>query len=232
VYLSFLFVGGCMTVTESSNKSIESNAIEKAEARITLGLGYLENGNMAKAKENIEKALEHAPEYYRAMISLAHYYDVVGETEQAHEAYEDALDEHDDNGHVLNNYGAFLCKIGEYNEADELFNEAVKQDNYYLLSSSYENAGLCAVKYRNFTKAKQYFTRAIEHDPQRTRSILHLAKLEIESGNFSQARIRLIQYQRDFGHQKASLKLLMDLEKRAGNSLLEAKYHSLLSQVQ
>ncbi len=224
-------LSGCMTVIENNEPRTESNELEKAESRITLGLGYLKNGNMVKAHENFEKALQHAPDYYRAMLSIAHYYDTVGETDKAHQAYKDALSEHDDNGHVLNNYGAFLCKVGDYEDADDYFNQATKAKQYYLISASYENAGLCALKYHNLYKAKQYFSKAIEHDPQRTRSILQLAKLEIESGDFTTARVRLLKFNKDFGHQKTSLNLLIELETRAGNRALETKYRSLLTQL-
>ncbi len=223
-----IFTSGCMTVTENAGPKVESNEQEKAESRITLGLGYLENGNMVKAHENLEKALEHAPDYYRSMLAIAHYYDKVGETEKAYNAYDDALNEHEDNGHVLNNFGAFLCKIGEYEKADDYFVQATKAEQYYLIAASYENAGLCAIKYQNLYKAKQYFLRAIDHDPKRTRSLLQLAKLEIESGEFSQARVRLVKFQNEFGYQKASLKLLAELEKRTGNTMLEKKYRALL----
>lgn len=230
ILLSSLLLG-CMMVEQQDSLQQNNDPIEKAESRITLGLGYLENGNMPKARENLEKALEHAPEYYRAMLAIAHYYDVVGEKDKALEAYEDALSEHEDNGQVLNNYGAFLCKIGDYRQADKYFNQAVEQPNYYLVAESYENAGLCAAKYGNFSKAKKYFSRAIDHDPQRFRSILQLSKLEIDSGEFSQARVRLLQFHQNHGYQKASLHLLANLERRAGNKRLEQKYLSLLKQL-
>lgn len=224
-----LFVSGCTTVTHNTQPKVESNDIEKAESRITLGLGYLENGNMVKALENLERASSHAPYYYRTMLSMAHYYDKVGETHKAHQAYQDALDEHDDNGHVLNNYGAFLCKVGEYSKADRYFNQATEAKQYYLVSASYENAGLCALKYRNLYKARQYFIKAVEHDPQRVRSLLQLTRLEIDAGDFSKARIRLAKFHRDYGYQQTSLKLLVDLEKRAGNLAMAQKYHAMLS---
>ncbi len=220
---------GCITVTEQNGLRLESDAIEKAESRVTLGLGYLENGNMPKARENLEKALEHAPEYSRAMLAIAHYYDVVGETEKALEAYDQVISQHNDNGQVLNNYGAFLCKLGFYKKADNYFNQAVEQSHYYRIAESYENAGICAVKHRSLHKAQQYFSRALDHEPQRIRSILHLSKLEIDAGNFTNARSRLLLFHQINGTTKTSLNLLAELELRSGNRTLADKYYSLIS---
>ncbi len=217
-------LAGCVTVTETAGNATQSNPTEMAEARIALGLGYLENGSMIKARENLEKALQHAPDYYRSQLSMAHYYEAVGENDSARKMYRTALSEHPKNGNVLNNFGTFLCKQGEYDTADQYFRRAVEQPYYYLISASYENAGLCALKAGKTDNAREYFKRAIDHDPNRLLSILQLTKMEIEAGDYTPARLRLMDLNQRYGYQKSSLKLLIELEKRAGNSALEQKY--------
>ncbi|MEB5557501.1 type IV pilus biogenesis/stability protein PilW [Vibrio cholerae] len=222
-------LAGCVTVTETAGNATQSDPTEMAEARIVLGLGYLENGSMIKARENLEKALQHAPDYYRSQLSMAHYYEAVGENDSARKMYRTALSEHPKNGNVLNNFGTFLCKQGEYDTADQYFRRAVEQPYYYLISASYENAGLCALKAGKTDNAREYFKRAIDHDPNRLLSILQLTKMEIEAGDYTPARLRLMDLNQRYGYQKASLKLLIELEKRAGNSALEQKYQTLLN---
>lgn len=173
-------LAGCVTVTETAGNATQSDPTEMAEARIALGLGYLENGSMIKARENLEKALQHAPDYYRSQLSMAHYYEAVGENDSARKMYRTALSEHPKNGNVLNNFGTFLCKQGEYDTADQYFRRAVEQPYYYLISASYENAGLCALKAGKTDNAREYFKRAIDHDPNRLLSILQLTKMEIK----------------------------------------------------
>ncbi|EJL6267738.1 type IV pilus biogenesis/stability protein PilW [Vibrio cholerae] len=222
-------LAGCVTVTETAGNATQSDPTEMAEARIALGLGYLENGSMIKARENLEKALQHAPDYYRSQLSMAHYYEAVGENDSARKMYRTALSEHPKNGNVLNNFGTFLCKQGEYDTADQYFRRAVEQPYYYLISASYENAGLCALKAGKTDNAREYFKRAIDHDPNRLLSILQLTKMEIEAGDYTPARLRLMDLNQRYGYQKTSLKLLIELEKRAGNSALEQKYQTLLN---
>ncbi|EEX65716.1 type IV pilus biogenesis/stability protein PilW [Vibrio metoecus] len=223
-----LALSGCVTVTETSDIAAQSDPTEMAEARIALGLGYLENGSMIKARENLEKALQHAPDYYRSQLSMAHYFEMVGENDSARKMYQSALNQHPKNGNVLNNFGTFLCKQGEYDTADQYFRRAVEQPYYYLISASYENAALCALKAGKNDNAREYFKRAVDHDPNRLMSILQLTKMEIDAGDYTQARLRLMALNQRYGYQKASLKLLVELEKRAGNSALEQKYQALL----
>lgn len=223
-----LALSGCVTVTETSDIAAQSDPTEMAEARIALGLGYLENGSMIKARENLEKALQHAPHYYRSQLSMAHYFEMVGENDSARKMYQSTLNQHPQNGNVLNNFGTFLCKQGEYDTADQYFRRAVEQPYYYLISASYENAGLCALKAGKNDNAREYFKRAVDHDPNRLLSILQLTKMEIDAGDYTQARLRLMALNQRYGYQKASLKLLVELEKRAGNSALEQKYQTLL----
>ncbi|HCE3083595.1 TPA: type IV pilus biogenesis/stability protein PilW, partial [Vibrio parahaemolyticus] len=70
---------GCVTVKENGAPIVKADPVAMAESRIALGLGYLEGGNMIRAHDNLQQALSHAPQYYRAQLSMAHYYETVGE---------------------------------------------------------------------------------------------------------------------------------------------------------
>lgn len=218
---------GCVTVTEQAANS-NYDKQKAAEARIVLGLSYLEAGDMMKAKENLERAVKHAPDYYRALNSIAYYYQQVGEHQQAEEAYKKALRKSPKNGDVLNNYGAFLCKRGDYEKADKYFNRAIEQPYYYLVSASYENAGMCAVKGGNKEKAHYYFARSLDHEPNRYLSLLQLAKLEVEKGELDSARSRLVNFHQRSGYKAQSLALLIELEQQAGQSSQAKHYSDLL----
>ncbi|MCY9862182.1 type IV pilus biogenesis/stability protein PilW [Vibrio coralliirubri] len=230
VLLASLSLTGCVSVTEGPPK-IESDPIAMSESRIELGLGYMGQGNMVRARENLELAIKHAPSYYRARLSMAHYYEQVGEIDEARTTYRKALSLDSRNGNVLNNYGTFLCKQGEYEQADKYFNHAIDQPYYYLVSASYENAAFCAFKAGNTDQAKYYFSRAIDHDPNRVKSILQLSKIEVSDADYNDARIRLFKFHQRYGYQIPSLQILVDLENKAGNKALEQKYQSKLDEL-
>ncbi len=224
-------LAGCVTVNKDGGLVVEADPIAMAESRIALGLGYLKGGSTIRAHDNLQQALTHAPQYYRAQLSMAHYYETVGEEKKAEGMYKRSLRQHPKNGNVLNNYGTFLCKRGQYKKADRIFNKAIEQPYYYLIPASYENAAFCALKSKNKDRAKHYFTRAIEHDPHRPKSILQLAKLEIDDGEYKEARIRLMRFNQTYGVKKTSLQLMVELERTVGNDALEKKYQKQLEQL-
>lgn len=226
-----LLLSGCMTTEATSTKSTESRPRDRSDARVELGIGYLKQSNMIKARENFEIALQHDPNYYRAQLSLAHYFEQVGEYQSAQSLYSTALKQHPNNGDVLNNYGTFLCRLEHYEQADTLFNKAIKQPNYYLISTSYENAALCALKAGYKSKAKQYFHRSLAHQPDRPASLLNLAKLEIEDAEYTKARLQIMRFHQRYGVKRSSLNLLIELEQTAGNKTLEEEYRRQLEQL-
>ncbi|MCS0173404.1 type IV pilus biogenesis/stability protein PilW [Vibrio alginolyticus] len=228
ILLSQFALVGCVTVKEDGSPVVKADPVAMAESRIALGLGYLDGGNMIRAHDNLQQALNHAPQYYRAQLSMAHYYETVGEDIKAEQMYKRSLHQHTKNGNVLNNYGTFLCKRGDFEKADQMFNRAIEQPYYYLIPASYENAAFCALKSQDKDKARYYFTRAIDHDPHRPKSILQLAKIEIDSGDYTEARIRLMRFNQMYGVKKPSLQLMIQLERAAGNEALEKKYQKQL----
>ena len=222
-------VTGCVTVSEDSTTS-SFDRVKAADARIALGLGYLHAGNMAKARKNLELAVKYAPNYYRALNSIAYYYQQVGEDGLAEQAYHKALGESPENGDILNNYGAFLCERGNYRQADEYFNRAIEQPYYYQISASYENAGMCSLRSGDKNKAALYFQRSLDHEPGRYLASLQLSRLDVERGALNEARARLLKFHKRYGYQANSLDLAIQLETKAGNANLATKYVQELKQ--
>ena len=218
-----------MTVDEAGNERKFDN-IEASEARISLGLSYLDSGQWQRARDNLELALDYAPDYYRAQNAMAYYYQRVDDPAAAEAMYRQALRDSPDNGDVLNNYGVFLCSQQRYDEAIAAFEQAIKQPYYYLTSASYENAALCSLKGGEKDLGRDYLEKALAYDPYRPKSMLQLAQLDIESQNLKPARVMLIKFNKRYGYQADSLWLLIQLEHAAGHSTQVEKYASLLKE--
>ncbi|WP_240457852.1 type IV pilus biogenesis/stability protein PilW [Vibrio neptunius] len=204
-----MLLPACVTI---DTPLVTSDAQHKADARLTLGFGYLQRGNRVKARENFQQALEHAPKYYRAQLAMAHYLEQASEFTLAEHWFQQAISQHPDNGQLLNDYGRFLCKQSRYQEASVLFERAVLQPNYYYVADSYENAAFCALKAGQPKTAARFFERAIAHDPSRPQAILNLVKLEINQGKYESAQNRLTQFHQQFGVQALSHRLMVELE--------------------
>ncbi|QUJ68135.1 type IV pilus biogenesis/stability protein PilW [Photobacterium sp. GJ3] len=223
------FLMGCVTV-ESPAKRQSVDPVAASDARVTLGLSYLERGQWQRAHLNLQKALDAAPAYPRAQLALAHYYQKVGENRSAEALYVRALQDSPKNGDVLNNYGVFLCSEDRYGEAISAFDRAVLQPDYFQVASSYENAALCSMKQGNATEAADYFRKTLDHEPYRPVAMLQLAKIEMSDGQFRAADDRLAQFSQRYGETADSLLLKIQLSRRNGRLDRVEKYAELLRQ--
>ncbi len=223
-----VFISGCVTITEQS-AGHKANSIEVAESRISLGLAYLNAQQWERARQNLELAVQFAPKYYRSRIALAYYLQEVGEDDQAEAQFKTALKFSPRNGDVQNNYGVFLCRQERYKEAQRAFSKAIAQPYYYKLSASYENAALCALKAKDLSNAKVWFEKALDHEPNRPNSLMQLANMEVATGKFNDARVRLFLFHKRFGYRPETLLTMIKLEDKAGRPEESEKFAGLLA---
>jgi type IV pilus assembly protein PilF len=195
------FLSGCVTQNyenDSDKPVIEnvSNNNEIAMTRISLGLGYLKMGNTTQAKLNLEKAKRFSPKLVQVYTAFAHYYDVVGEVELATESYEKALSINSDDPDTLNNYGVFLCRHEKYQAAEKYTLQAIAIPTYLMVSQSYENLALCELKAKKYAKADKYFTKSIQHSPNRASALLQMVRLQYIFADYKTAQQYLRRYEK------------------------------------
>lgn len=145
-----------------------------------LGLAYLKQEDRIRAKRKLLTALDLAPNSADVNAAMAYFLEKTGNLKEARNFYKKALSLAPKNGAQLNNYGSYLCRQGKYKEAENYFLNAVQDVNYVNTAGAYENAGLCAAALPDYKKAKKYFKKAIEHDPNRKQSVYELAKIELK----------------------------------------------------
>jgi type IV pilus assembly protein PilF len=124
----------------------------------------------------------------------------------------------------LNNYGSYLCRHGHYKESEGYFLKAVKDVNYLHRAGAYENAGLCAQAQAEYSKAKHYFSQALNHDPQRKQSLYELAKIELKQNHADKALGYMKSYSRLTLNDTALLSLAVDAAHRLAKAKLEETY--------
>ncbi len=231
-------LAGCTTETTQNNQQTSSNNSQSptknglnsvaAEYNIQLGLGYMAQGDMQRAKTKLLLALQQAPNSAPANDAMAVFQERVGDVNQAKQFYLRGLQLAPGKGAELNNYGTFLCRQGQYAESDNYFLGAVKDPSYLNVAEAYENAGLCASAVPNLVKAKQYFLRAIEQDPRRATSMLELAEINYKQNNYNAAQSYLLAYQKIAPETARSLWLSYRLAKQQGNSAQQNAFASRL----
>lgn len=166
----------------------QANRDDMAATRISLGLGYLRMGNMAQAKQNLEKAKKFSPKMVQVYTAFAHYYETVGENELAVSSFETALSIKSDDADTLNNYGVYLCRQGLTEAAEKQFLKAIAVPSYVHVAKSYENLASCFLKKDNFTKAEVYLNKAIMHSPGNSSILFQMVRLQYALGEFEKAK--------------------------------------------
>lgn len=218
-----LGLSACVTqeFVAGSDEIIQERVVNKKEAamaRLKLALEYLKNGKTAQAKLNLDRAEKLDDSLDGIYSSFAYFYQTVGETELADQAYKKALDDFPNNFNTRNNYGAFLCDNRHYEAAEKQFVMAIESHLNTQTANSYENAGLCALRDENWQRAKKHLTAVLRYESIRARSILGLAKADLELGLINDAAAQLRNYRRIYSQTSESLWLAIQIEKKRGST--------------
>ncbi len=177
-----------------SNPSNEPEALESsqrakaAEARLQAASGYIESGQLERAKAHLDKAMQHQPDNANVQSTMGYYYSLVGENELADKHFEKALKLNPRNPSVLDLYGVYLCRQGKYSKAQELFERAMAIPSNPQMASVLENAGLCAMRSQATAKAEEYFRRALQHNPKQPQALLEMANSEFQYKRYERAK--------------------------------------------
>lgn len=172
----------------------EQTKTKTAKINAQLGIAYLEQNNIQRAKQKLLLALDQAPNIPETWYSMAYFFEATGNADEAKQYYLKAIEVAPKRGDAHNNYGTFLCRNGEYKTSVHHFLVAVQDRAYLDPADAYENAGICAAKIPDNERAAFYFQQALSEDPSRPVSSIKLAELEYKSGNYKNAEIHLNQF--------------------------------------
>lgn len=199
-----------------------------AQNRISLGLTYLSNGNFSAAKANLDKALNFMPKSADAHFAMAYYYQQVDELELAEEYYANALKYAPENPDIINSYGAFLCEQGKYEKAKSYFLKAATNKSYVSTAETYENLAICALDQGKTEEALGFFESALNHQPTRGKSLFLVAQLQMQQGNFGEAKKTLWKYDRVARVSPESLWLSYEIAQGLGDTKSALGYGELM----
>lgn len=228
VALSFTvcLLAGC---SGSKNDPEHATASGASQTRLELGMAYLSQGNMDGAKQNLQKAVDSAPDDYRTQLGMALYEQKIGDNGSAQNRYQQALKLAAQNGTVLNNYGAFLCSLGQYVPAQQQFSAAANVPDYGQVADSLENAGYCFLKANQNEEARVLLSRALKIDPDKGAPLLAEATRQFGEGKRAQAQLLLDIYQHVLPASAESLILQIRFAASASNPVSVQRYGKQLA---
>lgn len=215
----------CAISACSTSESLSTpQPIKASDLNLELGIDYFRRGNLAVAKEKLDKAVEQNPRNARAHAAAGLLYDRLNEPQKSDEHFKKAVSLDDKNPEILNNYAVILCKRGQAAQGEKYFLKAAANPLYKTPEVAYLNAGNCAYDAGDLVQAESYYRKALIGNPRFASALVGMANVEYQQKNFLSARGFIERYM-EAGRTDASvLWLALRIEKGLGNEAAVRDY--------
>ena len=228
VRLQRCLVGAVLTLALAacggSTPQRPSSPTNAAIANMQLGSAYMNQGELALAKDKLDKALEQDPNNPEVHSVRAMLFERMGLPAKADAEYRTALRLAPNDPNVINNYAVYLCQNGRTDEGVKRFEEAAKNALYRTPEAAYTNAGVCLRAAKRDEAARPYFIKALQLKPNFSDAVLQLADLEFHHNEFQQARALLDAYFGNFGETPDLLLLAVRVARSQKDPLGAQRY--------
>ena len=183
--LAVLLLTAC---SSSSAKRQTEKAHEAAVYNVQLGLAYMNQGDLERAKDKLDRAATQDPNSADVHSARATLYARLNETDKADSEFRTALRLAPNDPRMVNNYAVYLCQSGRTDEGVKRFLEAAKNPLYTTPEIAYTNAGVCLHTAKKYEDARANFMRALQVRPNYAEAQYQLANLQFERGEYPAAR--------------------------------------------
>ncbi len=215
---------GCASTKDSSKLDDES----LGQLYSDMGLAYLRRGEYDLARERLDKALKLNPRSADTQHYLGELLSRTGEAEKAEEHYLKAIELRPNDPNIQNNFGVYLCSRQRMAEAEPFFLAAIANPTYQTRHLAYENLGRCAISASEKRKAEGYFREALKLQPKLPISLLNMARLVYDKGEYLKARAYFERYQELGRFTPKVLWLGMLIESKLKDEKMVAQYADIL----
>jgi type IV pilus assembly protein PilF len=197
---------------------------QAAAVNTELALAYMREGNLAAARDKIDKSLQQNPRTAKTQMAAGFIYDRLGDKRKAKSHYEQAGRLGQDNPDVLNNVAVYFCRNGDFKRGEEHLLRAAQSALYKTPDVAYTNAGRCARADGRVKEAETHYRKALSINPKQADALLQMAELSQGNGNGLQARAFLERYSAVAPASPATLWLGRRIELDLGDSAQAARY--------
>ena len=165
------------------------NKIRDAAAyNVQLGIEYLNQGDVALAKDKLDRALAEAPNSAEVHSARAMLFERMNNPDKADAEFRTSLRLAPHDPDVVNNYAVYLCQNGRTDEGVRRFEEAAHNALYRTPEAAYTNAGVCLRAAKRDDEARGNFGRALQIRPNFAEAAYQLTELQFQHGELAPAR--------------------------------------------
>jgi type IV pilus assembly protein PilF len=196
-----------------------------AQLNLELGVDYLRKGNLAQAKEKIERSLEQDNRNARAHSVAGMLYDRLGDEKKAENHFDRALSLDAEDPEIRNNYAVYLCQKGKFARGEKLALEAAENRLYKTPEAALLNAGNCVRSAGDVKRAEEHYRRALQVRPKFAEALFQMADMQFQQTQYVSARAFLQRYMEVGRTSAATLWLGFRIERSLGNGA-EAQHYA------
>jgi type IV pilus assembly protein PilF len=179
-------LAGCVNTRSSDNRKVDDK--EAARANVQLGVAYMQQGNLALAKEKLERAWKQDSKNPEAAWALASLSERLLQPPEAERYYQAAMRLAPDNLDIPNAYAVFLCKNDAVDRALPVYERVVRNPLYRTPWAAATNAAVCLRSDKRQADAVPWLERALALRPDYVPAVVELADLHITASQPALAR--------------------------------------------
>jgi type IV pilus assembly protein PilF len=206
----------------------ENSKVTAARFNAQLAVAYLEQNDVAAAREKIDKALAQNPKDAGVQTTAGLVYERLQEVDEADRHYATAVRLEPRNPGLQNNYAVFQCRRGRFEQGQKLFEQAARNPAYATPEVAFSNAGVCARSAGNLAAAEALFRKALAVRPEYPDALLQMADLTFTRGAGAAARAYLQRYFTASPSAPDALLLAVKVERALGDAEASNRYAAQL----
>lgn len=223
--VGFVGLAGCATApggSEGSSADIvtdsdESEGRRRARIRLTLAVGYFEQGQTTVALDELKQALVADPNFADAYNLRGLIYLRLNDMRLAEESFRRALSLSPNDGNVLHNFGWMRCQQARYAEAVQIFGQALANPTYGGRAKTWMTQGLCQVRAGQLAEAEHSLIKSYELDAGNPVTGYNLSSLLYQRSDFVRAQFYIRRLNNSELANAESLWLGIKVERRLDN---------------
>ncbi len=185
--VSLAFLAGCVTTHSPHLAEVHSKS-DAAADNVQLAMAYMQEGNLARAKEKLDRGMSEDPSNPNLHSVYALFYERINDQKKAESEFREAMRLAPGDPDQLNIYGVYLCRQHRVDEGVTKMLQVAKNPLYRTPEAAYDNIGVCLLTAHRDEEAESAFRRALSARPDFAEAAYQLADTELVHGRALEAR--------------------------------------------
>jgi type IV pilus assembly protein PilF len=220
-------LSGCVT-TRSPHLADSHAQADAAADNVELAHAYMQEGNLARAKEKLDRAMQEDPTNPNLHSVYAQFYELIKDQKKAESEFREAMRLAPGDPAQLNFYGVYLCNQHRVDEGVTKMLQVANNPLYRTPEAAYTNIGVCLLTAHRDEEAESAFRRALAKRPDFAEAAYQLGDTELVHGRAVEARDLVDKFVSQYNPTPDLLLLAWRASRTLGDARGAAQYAKIL----